>query len=132
MLPAFIITLIVYGSYLFFQLYSHAALYSDEGGDASKSTPYTPRSKKGKVDATPPTPNHGNTPSGAMMVQTSFQAANNTDAHNGHLENGTPTSANHENEEHEKPMLSLPVTIGLLVIVTVVHSQFCSSGCIRS
>jgi Ca2+:H+ antiporter len=35
-----IILLFIYGSYLFFQLYSHTSLYNDTGGDIIKSTHY--------------------------------------------------------------------------------------------
>jgi Ca2+:H+ antiporter len=124
-LPAFIITLIVYGSYLFFQLYSHAALYSDESSDTSKSTPYTHRSKKGenKVDDKPTTCH-----SSAAMASKSLPATNSgTDAHNGDPEMGISAHQEKE-EEHEMPMLSISVTIGLLVTVTAVRSQAAALG----
>jgi Ca2+:H+ antiporter len=38
-----LILLIIYGGYLWFQLYSHTALYKDEGDDVAKSTIYSPR-----------------------------------------------------------------------------------------
>ncbi|KAJ4483656.1 Sodium/calcium exchanger protein-domain-containing protein [Lentinula aciculospora] len=42
-----LILLFIYGAYLVFQLYSHAALYNDEN-DIIKSTKYPPRPKKSK------------------------------------------------------------------------------------
>lgn len=40
-----IILLFIYGSYLYFQLYSHAKLYDDHGDDVVKSVMYSPRPK---------------------------------------------------------------------------------------
>ncbi|CAK5268737.1 unnamed protein product, partial [Mycena citricolor] len=42
-----IILLFIYGSYLVFQLYSHAKLYEDQSDDIIKSTKYAPRHPTG-------------------------------------------------------------------------------------
>ncbi|KAJ7626550.1 Calcium/proton exchanger [Mycena polygramma] len=92
-----LILLFIYGSYLFFQLYSHATLYANDSSDIIKSTKYAPRPKKEKNgDASGP--------------------ATNTDTSPTDAENGPPV----EEEEEETPQLSLWMTIGLLAVVTVV------------
>ncbi|KAJ7104214.1 Sodium/calcium exchanger protein-domain-containing protein [Mycena belliarum] len=90
-----IILLFIYGSYLFFQLYSHATLYGDKSDDIIKSTRYAPRPKKNKKG-------------GQGDTETGTTAATEVEA---------PTE---EEEEEETPQLSLAMTIGLLVVVTVV------------
>ncbi|KAJ6513321.1 Sodium/calcium exchanger protein-domain-containing protein [Mycena sanguinolenta] len=85
-----IILLFIYGSYLFFQLYSHTTLYSDDSADVAKSTKYTPKEKKlKKGDATPTV-------------------------------TSPTTEVAHEEEEVEEPQLSVYMTIGLLAVVTVI------------
>ncbi|KAJ6619688.1 Sodium/calcium exchanger protein-domain-containing protein [Mycena sp. CBHHK59/15] len=88
-----LILLFIYGSYLFFQLYSHATLYGADSDDVIKSTKYVPREKKSKGDT-----------------------ANNT------ITTGTTDmeQAVEPEEEEEVPKLSLVMTIGLLAVVTVV------------
>ncbi|KAJ7707775.1 Sodium/calcium exchanger protein-domain-containing protein [Mycena rosella] len=88
-----LILLFIYGSYLFFQLYSHATLYGDQSGDVIKSTKYTPRPKKAKHGE--PADANGN-----LAI---------TDAENAQ-----------EEEEEEVPQLSLYMTLGLLAVVTVI------------
>ncbi|KAJ7192646.1 Sodium/calcium exchanger protein-domain-containing protein [Mycena pura] len=91
-----LILLFIYGSYLFFQLYSHATLYLD-GRDDFKSTKYPSKEKK-KQDGT------GRTGTG---TGTDLGSA------------ASPTDAENQQDEDEKPQLSLFMTIGLLAVVTV-------------
>ncbi|KAJ6505948.1 calcium/proton exchanger [Mycena vulgaris] len=92
-----LILLFIYGSYLFFQLYSHATLYGDKSDDIIKSTKYTPREKKIKAGDRSDTQSNANTA---------------TD-----VENAAPKE---EVEEEEVPQLSLYMTLGLLAVVTVI------------
>ncbi|THV03210.1 calcium/proton exchanger [Dendrothele bispora CBS 962.96] len=81
-----------YGSYLFFQLYSHATLYEDHHENNFKSTRYAPRKKDAKKDddITQPAP-----------------------------VTSDPEQGSKEDEEGEVPLTSLPVCLILLVGVTV-------------
>ncbi|KAJ7363973.1 Calcium/proton exchanger [Mycena albidolilacea] len=90
-----LILLFIYGSYLFFQLYSHATLYGDTSDDIIKSTKYAPREHKHKKGAAA-----GNEVTSPV---------------------DTETAATHEEEEEaEEPQLSLYMTLGLLAVVTVI------------
>lgn len=114
---------IVYGSYLFFQLFSHKDLYQDKHADVAKSVQYAPRrtfkqtmadrsdkkaEKQAKKDGTwvEPDPNAVNL------------SAVDTEAQAGEVEE--------EEEEIEVPQMGVAMTIGLLVVVTVVCSVFVS------
>jgi len=110
-----IVLLFIYGSYLFFQLYSHATLYEDKGAHVIKSTKYAPRPKKIKNKETEeiPSPSRSNTTTSATMVTPGNAITWAPD-----LENGQAPKEEEE-EEAEEPMLSLWMTIGLLVVVTV-------------
>ncbi|KAJ7901427.1 Sodium/calcium exchanger protein-domain-containing protein [Mycena leptocephala] len=94
-----LILLFIYGSYLFFQLYSHATLYGDTSDDVIKSTKYAPREKKNRDGK------------GRTGAGTDLSSA------------GSPTDVEtqHEAEEEdvEEPQLSLWMTLGLLAVVTV-------------
>ncbi|KAJ7475792.1 Sodium/calcium exchanger protein-domain-containing protein [Mycena latifolia] len=91
-----LILLFIYGSYLFFQLYSHATLYGDKSGDIIKSTKYAPREKKVK--------------DGDRNEATTSSVVPDAEAAN----------AKEEEEEEETPQLSLFMTLGLLAVVTVI------------
>ncbi|KAJ7832665.1 Calcium/proton exchanger [Mycena olivaceomarginata] len=97
---ALILLSVVYGSYLFFQLYSHATLYVD-GNDEFKSTKYPPKEKKTQG---------GKGSIGTGTGTNLGSAASPTDAE---------TQPEEEGEDAEKPQLSLWMTIGLLAVVTV-------------
>jgi Ca2+:H+ antiporter len=90
-----LILLFIYASYLFFQLYSHAALYDDERSDNFKSTKYTPKDKKG-----------------GKTTGTDLHPSSPVD---------TETALTHEEhvEEEEVPQLSVYMTVALLAVVTV-------------
>jgi hypothetical protein len=92
-----------------FQLFSHKALYDDQSGDVTKSTQYAPRrtwkqvredraEKKAKKNGTwiePPPPE-------PVDIHTDVEA-----------------NAPEDEDEHD-PKLSVGMTIGLLIVVTVV------------
>ncbi|KAH9945253.1 calcium/proton exchanger [Epithele typhae] len=105
-----IILLFIYGSYLVFQLFSHKTLYDDDHPDIFRSTKYTPREKKNKEKkkdeaslSVPDAQEPHNIPSESTSTHTD-------------LEIGAPHA---EEEEEEKPQMSVPLTIGLLAVVTV-------------
>ncbi|TFK40301.1 Sodium/calcium exchanger protein-domain-containing protein [Crucibulum laeve] len=110
-----IILLFIYGGYLFFQLYSHTALYQDKGEHVIQSTKYTKREKKGKTTKVP------QEKAESALVATG--SSNNQDGLNGN----TPTAHDPEavsvstdgEEEEETPQMSVAFTIGLLCVVTV-------------
>ncbi|KAJ7475750.1 Calcium/proton exchanger [Mycena latifolia] len=88
---AALVLLFIYGSYLFFQLYSHATLYGDKSDDIIKSTKYAPREKKVK--------------DGDRNSSTVFFVVETT---------------KEEEEEEVIPQLSLFMSFGLLAVVAVV------------
>lgn len=136
---AAIILLFIYGSYLVFQLFSHKDLYRDDNPENFRSTKYDKNTfarlnlKKRNAGPEP----QGNTPDlemGALSrTQTSASAANGLNAaaigsQDGHTMSADESTAalQHEHqaveeeEEEEGPVLNVPMTIGLLVVVTVV------------
>ncbi|KAJ7158812.1 Calcium/proton exchanger [Mycena filopes] len=96
-----LILLFIYAAYLFFQLYSHATLYTNDSGDVIKSTKYPARERKAKANAT-------GTDTTTTAVSTDVEAS------------PTPAVAEEVEEEEEVPQLSLYMTLGLLAVVTVV------------
>lgn len=88
--------LAVYFSYLFFQLSTHKALYEDSSSDVAKSTKY-PSKKSLFTDA----------PTATTSVNSDPEAA-------------VTHEQEKEEEEEEAPKLTVWMTVGLLVIVTVV------------
>ncbi|KAK0223167.1 calcium/proton exchanger [Armillaria fumosa] len=97
---------IVYISYLVFQLFSHASLYADEGEDMVKSTHYPPKKPKAESEK----PNTGTVSSGTSTA-VAHRPEDNSDIESG--------CANLKEEEAEQPQLGVWVTVGLLVVVTV-------------
>ncbi|KAI0714467.1 Sodium/calcium exchanger protein-domain-containing protein [Cerioporus squamosus] len=127
---AAIILLFIYGCFLVFQLFSHKEMYDDENGDNFKSTRYKPKPKKegkenekrnmfgwpkasstavanGDAAATTTTTSSASTHSGPETAQDDVEA------------NGAEGSHTEVEEEVEQPQMSVPLTIGLLVVVTV-------------
>ncbi|KAI0671600.1 Sodium/calcium exchanger protein-domain-containing protein [Trametes maxima] len=105
-----IILLFIYGSYLVFQLFSHKTLYDDAHPDVFKSTRYERREKKAE--------------NGAVIAQ---REANGSSSLTDQPLSLSPV-ASHEDpeantvaepEEVEEPQMSVPMTIGLLAVVTV-------------
>ncbi|KAG8931770.1 hypothetical protein FRC02_002177 [Tulasnella sp. 418] len=107
-----IILLFIYGSMLFFQLWSHAHLYEEKGehaGEAPPSIRYPPRKSKNKLleknpaIAPPPHP--------PAEVHLSPIDADTT--------HGSDLASNHNDEEEEQPQISVLMAAILLVVVTV-------------
>ncbi|KAK0485145.1 calcium proton exchanger [Armillaria novae-zelandiae] len=98
-----IVLLFIYISYLVFQLFSHASFYADEGEEQVKSTCYP--KKKAELE-TPET--------SAVSSPTSTVVDPPMD--NSDIECG---SANSEEKETKQPQLGIWVTVGLLIVVTV-------------
>jgi len=88
-----LVLLIIYAGYLWFQLYSHTALYSDEGSDIAKSTVYSPRKRHFPLKFKDPES------SGTLTAEKSKQEDDAT--------------------ELETPQMTVWMTICLLTIVTV-------------
>ncbi|KAL1694306.1 Sodium/calcium exchanger protein-domain-containing protein [Schizophyllum commune] len=130
-----IILLIIYGGYLWFQLYSHASMYDDKHGDIQKTNKYAPREKKlfdfkknkgeAKVSSvesrtgtlTSRTPmmteaTRVESPNGGSAPLASADTAHAVDLEAQHDEE--------DEEEEETPQLSLAMCIFLLVVVTVI------------
>jgi Ca2+:H+ antiporter len=125
------ISIQVYVSYLIFQLFSHKSLYDDKGGEKFQSTKYAPRTGPSAKDRTkkffriPLSPvketqedgtSEGPADSSAHIVprQTDRDAGPSTDEERP----GAPAAEDDEADE-EIPELSIPMTLGLLGVVTV-------------
>jgi len=108
-----IILLIIYGGYLWFQLYSHTSLYNDEGDDVAKSTVYSPRTHHFRP--------HRHNKDVESPASTSMLTGVITEAENKETENKeTPEVVEPpEEEELETPQMTVWVTMGLLAVVTV-------------
>jgi len=111
---------VVYGSYLLFQLYSHAILYQDAGEHVIKSTKYIPRQKKVKDIESLAAIRASTTASDTIFGEEIDQ--NNTAEIVGNRPD-VEAIAETEPEYEEVPQLSLWMTIALLVVVTVVCPQ---------
>ncbi|KAI0635672.1 calcium/proton exchanger [Trametes polyzona] len=121
-----IILLFIYGSYLVFQLFSHKTLYDDRHPDVFKSTRYATREKKNA-----PTPNgesssqaEGNGSSIPLTSVTGEQFQHSPTGSVSHDHESDPEAARAasdaaEEEDEEQPQMSVPMTIGLLAVVTV-------------
>ena len=96
----------VYLCYLFFQLFSHKSLYDDSSAEVFQSTRYE---KKHKVDA-----GQGAVAAGLGLGSFTVHSLPTT----ADLERTPETMP--EPEEVEEPSMSVPMTVGLLVVVTVV------------
>ena len=123
----------VYVSYLIFQLFSHKSLYDDKGGEKFQSVRYAPRtgpSTKEKAKkffgiGIPLTPvkeikedgaSEGPGDSSAHILRRQFDDDVQPAAD---VERPDATTTEDADEDEEIPELSLPVTIALLIFVTV-------------
>ncbi|KAH9972174.1 hypothetical protein BGW80DRAFT_1316937 [Lactifluus volemus] len=108
-----IILLFIYGCYLFFQLFSHKNLYEDDSPESMKpeTTRYAPNIER-RLHITPAKPR----PASSPPPQGSDQA---------HSDNPQPNVDSTEagltgvEEDDDEPQMSVPMTIGLLVVITV-------------
>lgn len=131
--------LFIYGSYLVFQLFSHKALFSDNNPENFKSTKYTgsgrsrfTRRKRNNEATEVQSQKDVEMGSVARMPDSTNAQADGAafvGSQDEHTEESTaelrqqPTAGSEEGEgEVEEPTLSLPMTIGLLAVVTVVRT----------
>ncbi|EIM91413.1 calcium/proton exchanger [Stereum hirsutum FP-91666 SS1] len=138
-----IILLFIYGCYIYFQLFSHRALYEDDHPNVLATIPYpnhvdrmkkhkksassraatpVPGDREGAPSPSPTHPTHGSVPSTPNGTTTALAGPSadmkETDRQSlGRQSLGVPGSE--EDEEEEKPMMSVPMTIALLAVVTV-------------
>ena len=134
-------TVSVYGSYLVFQLWSHATLYDDKHENNFRSTRYDPAlhaqlrymrrtilRRRTQAPAQDLEKNDTNSP----VAHGNDAAMPNSNA-TGTVSDGTTVAAEHheeEEEEEEQPSMSFPMCIGLLAVVTVVslsHQPRCQT-----
>ena len=117
----------VYGSYLVFQLFSHKALYNDDHPDIFQSTKYVRRPKKNEAPGIEPPVAPNNSSAIPLLkfripgIHTSSTATSTSSPNgstNGDVEAGS--NAEEQPEEPETPKMSVPLTIALLAVVTVV------------
>ncbi|KAI0064753.1 calcium/proton exchanger [Artomyces pyxidatus] len=101
-----IILLWIYGCYLVFQLFSHRNLYDDANPNIQKSVAYD-RHPERRIAAEKAAED-----AAAIELQ-----ARGTMSDEAAAEAGLPVHT--EEDEEEKPSMSVPITIGLLAIVTV-------------
>ena len=102
-----IVIFIVYGGYLWFQLYSHTSLYNDDGDDIAKSTIYSPRTHHFRPHKNKDVESAAST----SMLTGVITEANETKEK---PEVETPEA------ELETPQMTVWVTMGLLAVVTAV------------
>lgn len=132
---------LVYAGYLFFQLYSHTTLYQDKGEHVIVTTQYTePKfrfkrksraSKEGSdvesamttsaTQAPSRTGTNGTLRAHSLLNPLTNAGPGNFDTNQTIAEIGDDHAE--EEEEEEKVQMNLPVTVGLLVTVTVVSLQ---------
>ncbi|PPQ99158.1 hypothetical protein CVT24_009348 [Panaeolus cyanescens] len=114
-----IILLFIYAGYLFFQLYSHTALYQDQGEHVIASTRYT--EPKFRFRRKPmPTKEHTQLSDVETAITTATQTTSRTATELHSTDTNGVIAVNGEDlEEEEKLQMNLTVTIGLLVSVTV-------------
>ncbi|THH09302.1 hypothetical protein EW145_g2120 [Phellinidium pouzarii] len=116
-----IILLFIYGSYLVFQLWSHANLYDDNSESNFKSTRYAPGDEASAFNRLKKKLHRRTTGANAESgedVQANGDAVNGDPAH-APADGAEAEAAKVEEEEEEKPSMSLTMCIGLLIVVTV-------------
>jgi Ca2+:H+ antiporter len=123
-----IILLIIYASYLFFQLSSHKDLYQDDSKEIVQSKKYTENPflfKRFRRAKQAPAPQYTKTQlfaspvsspqnQGRFLVPSEERTDHTADPEAGQAVTPVPVE-----EETEDPQMSVPVTLGLLVAVTV-------------
>lgn len=119
----------VYISYLIFQLFSHKSLYDDEGGEKFKSTRYPVRTGPSAKDKTKKllglsTVKETNEDGASVGPADSSAHINRRQTEDDPRqipdeERPAAVEPEQDDDDEELPELSVPVTIGLLVIVTV-------------
>lgn len=125
-LPATNFYSLVYISYLVFQLFSHKDLYQDNHPNTFQSTRYPERDHKyrrrfNKAIGKKPKPDEEKAGDSTTTNGTADATANGDV-----VSEGTHTVASDvtvPEEDEEQPILTIPMTIGLLVVVTVVSRR---------
>ncbi|EMD34141.1 hypothetical protein CERSUDRAFT_141642 [Gelatoporia subvermispora B] len=123
-----IILLFIYGSFLVFQLFSHKDMYADKGKDVQPSVKYTHASGEKPFIRNPfskhlTTSPISESPNGSTEPLTSQREIVTEPIHeddvppNPDLESGEQVET--EEDEEETPQMSVPLTIALLAVVTV-------------
>lgn len=115
-----IILLFIYASYLFFQLFSHQALYDDDNEDMQPTKRYTGKNpfQLYKTRRNIEDGETSSSPSSAQDREATTTLSRPADA-NPDVEPGTHSTASVETEAPEQPLMSLAVCLLLLVVVTV-------------
>ncbi|KAI9000573.1 calcium/proton exchanger [Trametes punicea] len=123
-----IILLFIYGSYLVFQLFSHKTLYDSRHADVFRSTKYPTKEKRAAADVNGEAASHDEA-NGSSIPLTSVtgdrfhHSPTGSVSHEHDIEAATAVPSNGpgeaEEEEVEEPQMSVPMTIGLLAVVTV-------------
>ncbi|OJT15202.1 Vacuolar cation/proton exchanger 5 [Trametes pubescens] len=115
-----IILLFIYGSYLVFQLFSHKALYDERHMDVFRSTRYAPREKKTAPNGEAASEANGSTIPLTGLNGEGYQTSPAASISGDHdVEATTAAPSVVVEEEEEVPQMSVPMTIGLLAVVTV-------------
>lgn len=104
----------VYGSYLVFQLFSHKDLYDDANPDVYKSTQYAPHRTAKQW-------RHDRTEMKAIKKRQKEEPGYQPEPHA--AEEDVETAPAPEVDEEEQPKMGVYMTVGLLVVVTVVRSR---------
>jgi Ca2+:H+ antiporter len=116
-----VILLLIYAAYLSFQLYSHTALYDDKGVHSVRTTKYAspkfriPRRMHMRHFKDP----EAMQPQAAQFGTESMESSQTLPPHTRFVEEPHIPIDEKEEEEEAIPMLSLWMTIGLLISVTV-------------
>jgi Ca2+:H+ antiporter len=111
----------VYGSYLYFQLFSHKRLYETDNADVQESIPYGQQTRRPKKS----TEKGRDGALGRTGPTTAGDASGSPQVPNADTE--AQGEAKEASEETEVPQLNILVTIILLVVVTTVRRTSPSS-----
>nr|AVR29897.1 putative calcium-hydrogen exchanger 5 [Ganoderma lucidum] len=123
---AAIILLVIYLSYLVFQLFSHKDLYDDNHPDIFKSTKYQGRLLRRRAQTAPAAESAELSVPLNRITSGSLTGSPPSSPPAGHTnlphdtESAPVSLPESEEEEEETPQMSVGLTIGLLVVVTVV------------
>ncbi|KAM5538547.1 hypothetical protein V8D89_007880 [Ganoderma adspersum] len=120
---AAIILLVIYLSYLVFQLFSHKDLYDDKHPDIFKSTKYQGRRNRTRTQTAPAAAESAVPLNRITSGSLTGSPPSSPSARHHELldtESAPVSQPESEEEEEEIPQMSIGLTIGLLVVVTVI------------
>ncbi|OCH95484.1 calcium/proton exchanger [Obba rivulosa] len=115
-----IILLWIYGSYLVFQLFSHKEMYADRSNDVQPSVKYQYAPGEKPFIRNYFAKNQTTSPNGSQVPLTPREDASTSHDVHPDPETGLAPPPKEEEEEEETPQMSVPLTIGLLAVVTVI------------